>query len=443
MTCGVRTLILDAVVVDGTGAPPRPERSLLVEDHLIEEEVPRYAPYYDRADVVIDARGGFVLPGVINHHVHGLTRGPLMIVGEPPLTDARVRSNLDRLLAEGVTTALNVDGFATVEDAVAASRFHPLTVKVATLHTPAHLQWATEGPFPFGGVQPRHAWTLDEMLGAGAPAVGEAGPGVDAHWSDYTLIPEAVAARGGRAAMEQGRELRLAAEAADRPRAATALQAAGLQGTDADVAWLLELVDRTVAWRALAQRSLEEAIAAARERSEPLVLHHTPGTFDVVCEAASAATAPLIAGHSNFQIHDPADAVRRAREVRSRGAMVDIMSGDAFSAREFHPTPDVTFALLREGLVDLISTDYAGGFWDPMLFLVEQAAKAGATTLEAGVRMMTSAPAEAIPRLAPRRGTLAPGMVADLVVTAPGRISAVREVLVSGQRVAVPGGGRA
>jgi alpha-D-ribose 1-methylphosphonate 5-triphosphate diphosphatase PhnM len=119
------------------------------------------------------------------------------------------------------------------------------------------------------------------------------------------------------------------------------------------------------------------------------------------------------------------------------------MSGDAFSAREFHPTPDVTFALLREGLVDLISTDYAGGFWDPMLFLVEQAAAAGATTIEAGVRMMTSAPAEAIPRLAPRRGTIAPGMVADLVVTEPGRVSAVREVLVSGTRVAVPGRGRA
>jgi hypothetical protein len=74
-----------------------------------------------------------------------------------------------------VTTALNVDGFATVEDAVAASRAHPLTVKVATLHTPTHLKWATEGPFPFGGVKPRHAWTLDEMLSAGRPPSERAG----------------------------------------------------------------------------------------------------------------------------------------------------------------------------------------------------------------------------------------------------------------------------
>ena len=43
MNVDVRTLILDAVVTDGTGAPPRPERSILVEDHLIEEEVARQA----------------------------------------------------------------------------------------------------------------------------------------------------------------------------------------------------------------------------------------------------------------------------------------------------------------------------------------------------------------------------------------------------------------
>jgi len=434
----VRTLIFDAVVLDGTGAPPRPECSVLIEDHLIEAVVDRHAPYYDRADVVIDARGGFVLPGVVNHHVHGLTRGPLMIVGEPPLTDARVRANLDRLLAEGVTTALNVDGFPTVEDAVAASRLHPVAVKVTTLHTPTHLEWATSGPFPFGGVRERHRWTLEEMLAAGAPAVGEAGPGVDAHWADYTLIPEAVAARGGRAGMEQARELRRAAARGDRAGVGALLPGVGLP--EGDAGWLLEVHERTVAWRALAQRSLEEAVAAARERSVPMVLHHTPGTFDVVCEAAAGATAPVVAGHSNFQIHEPEDAVRRAREVRRRGALVDIMSGDAFGAREFHPTPDVTFALLAAGVVDLISTDYAGGFWDRMLLVVERAAQAGVTTLQDGVRMLTSGPAEAIPGLAPRRGRIAPGLVADLAVTAPGQLSEVREVLVSGQRAPRPTG---
>ena len=434
----MRTLIIGATLIDGTGSPPREDVTVVVEDHLVTEVLPRRAPYYDRGAPVVDARGGFVLPGVINHHVHGLTRGPLMIVGEPPLDDARVAANLDRLLTQGVTTALNVDGFATVEEAVASSRFHPLTVKVATLHTPTHLRWATEGPFPFGGVQERHRWTVEKMLERGAPAIGEAGPGVDAHWSDYTLIPETFKTRYGvRVTMEEARGLRLAAEAADRTRVGELMAGHGIGGAESTDEFF-ELHERTREWRWLAQESLDEAIAAARDFDDPLVLHHTPGTFEVVLEATGGLGSRVIAGHSNFQIHDPDDAARRAGELRRRGAWIDIMSGDAFSAREFHPTPDVTFRLLADGLVDLISTDYAGGFWDPMLLVAERAAEAGAITIEEGVRLMTSAPADAIPKLAPDRGRIVPGAVADIVVTHPGRLSDVRAVFVSGRRVELP-----
>lgn len=429
----MRTLITDAVLIDGSGAPPREGVSLIVEDHLIEEVVPRRAPYYDVADVVLDARGGFLIPGVINHHVHGLTRGPLMIVGEPPLSDARVTANLDRLLDEGVTTALNVDGFGTVEDAAAQDQWHPIRVRTTTLHTPTHLRWATEGPFPFGGVRPRHEWTLDEMLDAGAICVGEAGPGCDTHWADYTLIPEAAARRGGRATMEQARGFREAADRDDRAAAAQALDAMGLAPDELEA--MLEVHAATVAWQGLAREALQEAIDAARTRSVPLLMHHTPGTFDLVLEAARTAGDVVIAGHSNFQIHDPDDAARRARAVRDAGALVDIMSGDAWSGRQFHPTPAVTHRLLAEGLVDLVSTDYAGGFWDPMLLMLERAHEAGAVSLQAAVRMVTGAVAEALPALAPRRGVVAPGMVADLVVTEPGRLSAVREVLIGGRIV--------
>ena len=433
----MRTLIINATLIDGLGNPPRENVTVVVEDHLITDVIERRAPYYDRGAPIIDARGGFVLPGVINHHVHGLTRGPLMIVGEPPLEDARIKANLDRLLTQGVTTALNVDGFATVEEAVASSRFHPVTVKVSTLHTPTHLRWATEGPFPFGGVRERHRWTVEKMLERGAPAIGEAGPGVDAHWPDYTLIPETLAARYGvRVTMEQARELRLAAEAADNSRVGDMLADHDIGREEVET--FFGLHEATLEWRRMARESLEEAIAAAKDFDDPLILHHTPGTFEVVAQAAEELGGRVIAGHSNFQIHDPDDAARRARALREKGALVDIMSGDAFSAREFHPTPDVTFRLLAEGLVDLISTDYAGGFWDPMLFVVEKAQEAGALTLEEGVRLMTSAPADAIPRLAPDRGRVEPGAVADVVITEPGRLSDVRAVLVSGRRVELP-----
>jgi imidazolonepropionase-like amidohydrolase len=433
----MRTLIIDATLIDGTGGEPRENVTVVIEDHLVAEIVERRAPYYDRGAPIIDARGGFVLPGLINHHVHGLTRGPLMIVGEPPLDDLRVRANLDRLLTQGVTTALNVDGFATTEEAVASSRFHPVAVKVSTLHTPTHLRWATEGPFPFGGVRKSHHWTIEKMLERGAAAIGEAGPGVDAHWADYTLIPETLARRYGvQVSVERARSLRLSAESADRARVRELLAVLGLG--EGEIESFFGIHEATIEWRKLARESLEEAVSAAREFDEPLILHHTPGTFDVVAGAAEELGGRVIAGHSNFQIHDPKDAARRARTLREKGALVDIMSGDAFSTREFHPTPDVTFRLLSEGLVDLISTDYAGGFWDPMLLVVEKAHEAGAIALEEGIRLMTSAPADAVPKLAPDRGRIEPGAVADIVITEPGRLSEVRAVLVSGQRASLP-----
>jgi alpha-D-ribose 1-methylphosphonate 5-triphosphate diphosphatase PhnM len=95
--------------------------------------------------------------------------------------------------------------------------------------------------------------------------------------------------------------------------------------------------------------------------------------------------------------------------------------------------------MMAAGCVDLISTDYVGGYWESMLAVVERAANNGAMTIEAGVRAITGAVAEAVPRLAPQRGTLEPGKVADVVVTKRGQLSRVAQVLVSGIPVRLPG----
>src|SRR4051812_23795086 len=104
----MRTLITSATVIDGTGAPPIVDACIEVEDHRIVAVHPHPAVTYDRSDILIDACGAVVLPGIINHHAHGCTRGPLMIMGEPPLSDRRVMSNLARHLAGGTTSLLNV-----------------------------------------------------------------------------------------------------------------------------------------------------------------------------------------------------------------------------------------------------------------------------------------------------------------------------------------------
>lgn len=416
----MRTLITFATVVDGTGSPPRPDCSVLVEDHVVAAVWDRPTRPYDTSDRVLDARGGHVLPGLVNHHAHGLTRGPLMIVGEPPLPDLRVRHNLDRQLRDGVTTALNVDGYATTEDAVAVSKSHPVTVKVATLHTPAHLRWALEGPFPFGGIADRHRTTAAEMVARGAVAVGETGPGMDPHWWDYTLIPGALEERLGR---RIGRE------------EATRLREAGEVPGD--------ITERVRDWAALAERACDEAVETAIALDVPLVFHHTPTTFPRVLDAARRHPGKVIAAHSNLQAASLDDARSRARELRAAGALVDVMTGDSFGAAELYPTPEILFGLFAAGLVDLVSTDYSAGFWDPMLRVVEEGVAAGVVTLAEGIRAVTSRPAGAVPGLAPQRGTVAAGQVADLVVTAPGRLSEVRHVLVSGEErthAAPPGG---
>jgi predicted amidohydrolase len=428
----MRVLIRDVVMVDGTGAPPVEHVSLAIEDHVIDAILDDPAPSYDRAELVIEANGGFAIPGVLDHHAHGMTRGPLMIIGEPALSDARAAWNRRRLLHEGVTRVLNVDGYAVVEEARAASRFPGLTVMTTTAHTPAHFEWVTEGEFVFGGVLDRHHSTIAEQVAQGSPAIGEIGPGIDTHWIDHTILPYAVHRAGGRIDARTGRRVRLAAESG---RADEAVGVLNETGAMIDAPRLQELLENGRAWCNRALVACEEALEMASAFDVPVIMHHTPPTYELVRTAAERLGPRLICAHSNFLVEDPELAVKHAQELRKHGALVDVMTGDVGGARAFLASDDVTHAMFRAGCVDLISTDYVGGYWDSMLKVVERAAAAGVMELQDGVRAVTGRVAEAIPRFAPSRGTLEVGKVADIVVTKPGALSVVEAMLVSGVSV--------
>jgi hypothetical protein len=322
-----------------------------------------------------------------------------------------------------------VDGFAVVEEGRAASRFPGLTVATSTLHTPRHVQWATQGPFVFGGLKPRHHSTLADQLALGAPAIGEIGPGTDDHWIDYTVLPLGIAGAGGDASPGTSRRLRVAADAGDEDavRAILAETGAAMGVTE-----LAELLAEGRQWCAMASEACEEAIQLAPNLDVPVIIHHTPTNFELVLEAAKQLGPWLICGHSNFQVLDAEEAVAHALELKRHGSLIDVMTGDASGARRFTPSDEVTHAMMRSGCVDLISTDYVGGYWDSMLEVVERAVAADAMSLEDGVRAITGRVAEALPLFAPDRGTLEAGKVADVVVTEPGRLSRVSQVMVSG-----------
>jgi len=105
-----------------------------------------------------------------------------------------------------------------------------------------------------------------------------------------------------------------------------------------------------------------------------------------------------------------------AKELKRVGAVVEIISADSFGAKQVEASPELTFALLGEGLVDVITTDFSGGYHDPILLVLQKAIDERLITLPQAIHLATGSPAKVIPRVAPNRGLIEPGRVADLCI---------------------------
>jgi alpha-D-ribose 1-methylphosphonate 5-triphosphate diphosphatase PhnM len=88
--------------------------------------------------------------------------------------------------------------------------------------------------------------------------------------------------------------------------------------------------------------------------------------------------------------------------------------------------------MMKEGLVDIISTDYAGGLWDSELLLLDAAVREGAVDLPTAIAMATGNVTKVFPKLAPNRGLIEPGRVADVVVVNRDNIGKVKTVIIAG-----------
>ena len=65
------TVISNGTLVVGTGAAPIPDATVIVRDGKIEFAGPtKLAPLIERSAATIDARGGTILPGLIEAHFH-------------------------------------------------------------------------------------------------------------------------------------------------------------------------------------------------------------------------------------------------------------------------------------------------------------------------------------------------------------------------------------
>nr|WP_246497376.1 amidohydrolase family protein [Sphaerisporangium rubeum] len=184
----------------------------------------------------------------------------------------------------------------------------------------------------------------------------------------------------------------------------------------------------------IALRGLAEAAAQAREAGVPVLVHNAAASIAQVASIA-ATDVTLIAGHSNHSSFELREAVGHAVRLKEMGVIVDVSTLDTFGARRLTTGPELLYAMFSAGVVDTISTDYAGGHHDPILLAIGRSVKAGVVRLPAAVAMATANVADAIPGLAPRRGRVVPGTVADLVLTDPAELHHVDMVMVSGEIV--------
>jgi alpha-D-ribose 1-methylphosphonate 5-triphosphate diphosphatase PhnM len=127
------------------------------------------------------------------------------------------------------------------------------------------------------------------------------------------------------------------------------------------------------------------------------------------------------------------ECLQSAARLRDCGVAINVATVQGFSGMP--AILDRTHSLLSAGLVDLISTDYGGGHWDPILVLVEYAVQQGLLSLPKAVAMATAVPAACFPRMGADRGLLKPGRRADFVITAPGKLADVRYVYGAGKQI--------
>lgn len=435
------TVIRGCDLVDGTGGARQSEVDIMVVGDTIREIVPtRPAPTYGGVDEIIEAIGALAIPGLINNHTHGTAYGPLFPSGHKGLPPSQVLANLDRHLLEGTTTVLCVDGFVTADAVARTDDDHPVTVRLASCNTPACLRAATIADG--GGLTDEaRSFTARDAVDAGAVALGEIGAGhtLGGGGASYLYIPAEVARRTGVSiTARQANALKVAvlgrhisASSFDRDAVEEALLAARLTGK-LSVGDVREMISGIVLPAFdIALAGLAEAADHAYRAGVPVLVHNAAASMTQVA-AIARTDVRLIAGHSNHSSFEPHEALRHAERLKELGAIVDVSTLDTFGARRLIEGPELLYALFESGLVDTISTDYAGGHHDPILLAIDRATRAGVVRLPAAIAMATANVADAIPGVAPRRGRVVPGAVADLVLTDPVALARVRTVMIGG-----------
>ena len=425
--------------------------SMVVENGLIHKINKGVRYFYDsKASLIIDARNGYLIPGIINHHAHVLSLGPLYSAGSQPPSLEFIIDNLNRHLLQGTTTMLNLDGFATIEETEITNKLHPIKIKSATCHTPLNIQAAEI--YDGSGLNSFHkSLTVESMLERGAVALGEIGGGdtLGGGGVCYTKIPQTIEERTGKVISPFQAEALMWAvlgryidtSVTDRKKVETILGEIGLKGLiSIDEAINIILKDAYSPVET-ARNGIREAADLALQYNIPVIIHNAAGCKEVVFEVAEKLGSRLIAAHSSHPSFTKDEIVENIKKLKSFGAIIDVCCGDYFGAKNLCPPEylDIALNLIEEGLADLISTDFMAGNWDPLLLIIKKAVEEEKISLPSALAMLSCNVAKAIPKLAPNTGFIEEGKAADLVVLNSNNLAEVQHVFIDGIPVVING----
>lgn len=429
----IRTFVGTVVTGDG--------RTVLEPGHVVVEgaRIAAVGAGPGPADGRVDLGRDLLTPGLVNLHAHGLTLGPIHATGSPSLTEAQVTAFKDRHLRGGTTTAMSVDGFPLWAESQALAGTHPLEVIKCTAHSPANVR-AAELADGAGLADAHKRATMLELLAQGARCIGEIGAGgtLGGGMQDYAYIPAAVRARSGvevdagqaRALKEAVLGRRIDPAELDRAALTAAMAAAGLAGVLGEDEVIDLVTECVMPSMAHAYEGMREARRASDASGAPFIVHHAAASADVVVEVANER---MIAGHCNHPSFLPDEAIRFARELRRRGAALELSGLDLFSKRPDLADAAPFRALVREGLVDFVGTDYAGSKYDPVSVPLFALVREGLLAVPAAIALATGNVARRFPELT-GAGLLEAGRPADLAVFDSG-FGAVRRVVKGGVEV--------
>ena len=300
----------NGTVVTGDGKTVLEKANVIEVDGLVAD----VNLYYDEnlesyAEEVVDCGGKCVMPGMINHHQHGVTFGTMFASGCVSYGREFILDHLDRSLLQGHTTVLNVDGFATMDEVEEAQKAHPIRIKTATTHAPInyHAGELCDGK----GFLPKHKeMTVEKMLADGAVCIGEVGGGhtLGGGGQDYLYIPRAVKERKGKDIdYLQARAMKLSVLGRyieesyyDRDRVAAALKEAKLDSFLTPEETKDIVYKTTLASVKVALDGYREAANLAKRYDVPLMIHNAPTSKYIVHEIAKMGLNTLICCHSNY-----------------------------------------------------------------------------------------------------------------------------------------------